>query len=36
MEMSVEHLGSVQFEIKTRGHAIVSDQPLESGGFDEA
>jgi len=35
MEMSVEHLGSVQFEIKTRGHAIVSDQPLESGGFDE-
>lgn len=35
MEVTVEHLGSVQFEIKTRGHVIVSDQPLESGGFDE-
>ncbi len=35
MEMIVEHLGSVQFEIKTRGHGIVSDQPLENGGFDE-
>jgi len=35
MEMTVEHLGSVQFEIKTRGHEIVSDQPLENGGFDE-
>ena len=35
MEMTVEHLGSVQFEIKTRGHQIVSDQPLENGGFDE-
>jgi uncharacterized OsmC-like protein len=35
MEMTVEHLGSAQFEIKTRGHAIVSDQPPENGGFDE-
>jgi len=35
MEMTVEHLGSMQFEIKTRGHAIVSDQPAENGGFDE-
>jgi putative redox protein len=35
MEITVEHLGSVQFEIKTRGHSIVSDQPLENGGFDE-
>jgi len=35
MEITVEHLGSVQFEIKTRGHGIVSDQPLENGGFDE-
>jgi len=35
MEMTVEHLGSVQFEIKTRGHTIVSDQPTENGGFDE-
>jgi len=35
MEITVEHLGSVQFEIKTRGHSVVSDQPAESGGFDE-
>ena len=35
MEITVEHLGAVQFEIKARGHAIVSDQPRESGGFDE-
>ena len=35
MEVIVEHLGAVQFEIKARGHAIVSDQPRESGGFDE-
>ena len=35
MEITVEHLGSVQFEIKTRGHKLVSDQPLENGGFDE-
>jgi len=35
MEVLIEHLGGVQFEIKARQHAIVSDQPLESGGFDE-
>jgi len=35
MEIQVEHLGGVQFEIKARQHAIVSDQPLENGGFDE-
>jgi uncharacterized OsmC-like protein len=35
MELTVEHLGAVQFEIKTRGHSIVSDQPVEQGGFDE-
>ncbi len=35
MEITVEHLGSMQFEIKTRGHVIVSDQPLENEGFDE-
>jgi putative redox protein len=35
MEVTVEHLGAVQFQIKTRGHSIVSDQPAESGGFDE-
>jgi uncharacterized OsmC-like protein len=35
MEVVVEHLGGVQFEIKARAHTIVSDQPLENGGFDE-
>jgi len=35
MEVTVEHLGSVQFEIHARGHVLASDQPLESGGFDE-
>ncbi len=35
MEVIIEHLGAVQFEIKARGHAIVSDQPRENGGFDE-
>jgi putative redox protein len=35
MDITVEHLGSVQFEIKTRGHSIICDQPLENGGFDE-
>lgn len=35
MEIQVEHLGALQFEIKARQHTIVSDQPLESGGFDE-
>lgn len=35
MEVSVEHLGGVQFEIKARQHSIVSDQPEETGGFDE-
>lgn len=35
MEITVEHLGALQFEIKTRGHSIVSDQPVSSGGYDE-
>ena len=35
MEIQVEHLGGVQFEIKARQHSIVSDQPPENGGFDE-
>jgi len=35
LEVSVEHLGAVQFEIKARQQVIVSDQPLENGGFDE-
>ena len=35
MEIKVEHLGGVQFEIKARQHVILSDQPPENGGFDE-
>jgi len=35
MEVSVEHLGSVQFEIRARSHSIVSDQPTENFGHDE-
>lgn len=35
MEMTIDHLGAVQFEIKTRHHTIICDQPLENGGFDE-
>ena len=35
MEVTVEHLGAVQFEIKARQHAIACDQPAENGGFDE-
>jgi uncharacterized OsmC-like protein len=35
LEVSVEHLGAVQFEVKTRGQSLVSDQPEANGGFDE-
>ncbi|HEX4309287.1 MAG TPA: OsmC family protein [Acidobacteriaceae bacterium] len=35
MEVTVEHLGAVQFEIKARQHTVVADQPSENGGFDE-
>lgn len=35
IEVQVEHLGSVQFEIKARQHTIACDQPAENGGFDE-
>ena len=35
MEVSVEHLGGVQFEVKARQHTITCDQPLENGGYDE-
>ena len=35
MEVLVEHLGGVQFEIKARQHKVVSDQLAENGGFDE-
>jgi putative redox protein len=35
MEVTVEHLGSVQFEIRARNHSVISDQSLNDGGFDE-
>src|SRR5215471_18036360 len=35
MEVIIEHLGGVQFEIKARQHRIACDQPEENGGFDE-
>jgi putative redox protein len=35
MEVTVEHLGSMQFEIKARSHSIISDQPAENFGHDE-
>ena len=35
MEVTVEHIGAVQFEIRARGHVIASDQPVETGGYDE-
>jgi uncharacterized OsmC-like protein len=35
MEVLVEHLGAVQFEIRARQHTLISDQPVENKGFDE-
>ena len=35
MEVTVEHLGELQFEAKARGHIVVSDQPVVNGGYDE-
>jgi len=35
MEVTVEHLGSVQFEIHAGNHSIISDQSVHDGGFDE-
>ena len=35
MNVTVEHLGGVQFEVTARHHKIACDQPPENGGFDE-
>jgi len=35
MEVTVEHLGAVQFEITARQHRLVSDQPADNNGYDE-
>ena len=35
MEISVQHLGEVQFEIRGRQHTLICDQPAENNGHDE-
>jgi uncharacterized OsmC-like protein len=35
VEVHVEHLGAVQFEVRARQHTIAVDQPPENGGYDE-
>lgn len=35
MEVTVQHLGAVQFEVKARQHIFISDQPEENFGYDE-
>ena len=35
MEVFIDYLGATQFEIQARSHAIICDQPVENGGFDE-
>ncbi len=35
MEVLVEHLGAMQFEIKARQHSLICDQPMENNGDDE-
>jgi uncharacterized OsmC-like protein len=34
MEVTVHHLGNVQFEANARGHRVVVDQPASNGGAD--
>ena len=35
MEVVINHLGQVQFEVKARTHTVYCDQPVDAGGFDE-
>jgi putative redox protein len=35
MEVIINHLGDVQFEVKARNHTVYCDQPTGAGGFDE-
>ncbi len=35
LEVLVNHLGDVQFEVKARNHVLYCDQPAENGGYDE-
>ncbi|HUB50666.1 MAG TPA: OsmC family protein [Terracidiphilus sp.] len=34
MEVRVSQLAGVQFAVKSRTHKVISDQPIENGGFD--
>ncbi len=34
MEVNVESLGGVQFEVRARGHRVICDQPADNGGAD--
>ncbi|MFB3829404.1 MAG: OsmC family protein [Bryobacteraceae bacterium] len=34
MEITVQHLGDVKFEVAARGHRVVCDQPPDNGGAD--
>jgi uncharacterized OsmC-like protein len=34
MEVTIRHLGDVQFEAEARGHRVLCDQPAENGGTD--
>ena len=36
MEVKVSHLGQVRFNIQSRSHSIICDQPTENGGEDTA
>ena len=36
MEVKVSHLGQVRFNIQSRTHSILCDQPIENGGEDAA
>ena len=35
MEVVINHLGDVQFEVKARNHTVYCDQPVEAGGCNE-
>lgn len=35
MEVLIQHLGAVQFEIRARQHTVICDQPAENKGHDE-
>ncbi len=36
MEVTTRHLDGVRFSIETRGHTILTDQPVDNGGGDTA